>query len=907
MTASLPAKASCSPRFVRRAVWRYMRHAVAAAAVLGSPATGQERHEGAPMEFWLSCRADNDLYRVLSANGVSCRRHETAQQAVEAAPEGAAVLVLADGYPTHTTSISAALLDRASRRRQRLYVEFPAELPGMQFGPVRRTALERTVVASDAFGEALPAMRILALHDCHFAPTAAGSALLVAARVAGFDRAAYGLQDVETWPLLLEHPHRDLLVCTTKLSQFVTARYAPQDAVRAVWLWVLSWLAPGADLPTMEWQPVVRPSFGPEDALPAAAVRDAIVRGVDWHTRARMLPHASWAGMYDEQRRQGTVSTHNPVAPRPSPDLPCGDGEFGILEGVSSRIAHDGEQPVRWWRRSDSNGESSLAFALRSRLDGDERSARVAANLLDWVYSKSGLFQTDPGRSDFGLVHWAADSTSLYGDNDIKIILGCMGTAALLATDRWDEALVRNILGNFRTTGVYGYRGNALRAEDLVARGWRHFWDGRNVNYAPHYQAWIWAAYLWLYDKTRDPILLERTRRAVAMMMQAYPDRWRWTNGIQQERGRMLLTLAWLVRVDDRPEHREWLRTIAADIARCQEPCGAIREELGELGKGQYRPPQSNAEYGRNEASLIQENGDPVADLLYTCNFSFLGLHEAYAATGEKQYRDMADRLAGFLVRVQVRSDARPELDGGWFRAFDFRQWEYWGSNADAGWGAWSIEVGWTQAWIPTVLALRELGLNLWALTAESRVAVHWARAKELMLAEAAVEVPVQRAPGHAGVGATVTLRAPPDPRYPGAGAAGLVDGLLGLADHVSPEWLGYLGTDVEAIVDLGAVTRIDVLGASFLQSIRVGVFLPVEVEFAASDDGRGFTVLKTVSPDIPEKEPGPLVHTVLADDLKTEARYIRVEARSVGVIPDWHQARGVDAWLFIDEIQVNP
>ena len=118
-------------------------------------------------------------------------------------------------------------------------------------------------------------------------------------------------------------------------------------------------------------------------------------------------------------------------------------------------------------------------------------------------------------------------------------------------------------------------------------------------------------------------------------------------------------------------------------------PAAAIREELGNLRKGSYRPPRSNAEYGKHEASAIHENGDPMADMLYTCNFAFLGLHEAYAATGDKLYREMADGLAEFFVRIQVRSEAHPELDGGWFRSFDYEKWDYWGANADAGWGAW--------------------------------------------------------------------------------------------------------------------------------------------------------------------------------------------------------------------------
>lgn len=94
----------------------------------------------------------------------------------------------------------------------------------------------------------------------------------------------------------------------------------------------------------------------------------------------------------------------------------------------------------------------------------------------------------------------------------------------------------------------------------------------------------------------------------------------------------------------------------------------------------------------------------------------------------------MADTLADFLVRIQIRSEAHPELDGGWFRSFDYKKWDYWGSNADVGWGAWSIEVGWTQAWIPTVLAMRELSANLWDLTRNSKIAEHWEKNRGLML-----------------------------------------------------------------------------------------------------------------------------------------------------------------------------
>jgi hypothetical protein len=180
----------------------------------------------------------------------------------------------------------------------------------------------------------------------------------------------------------------------------------------------------------------------------------------------------------------------------------------------------------------------------------------------------------------------------------------------------------------------------------------------------------------------------------------------------------MILPLAWLVRVDDTPEHRAWLRRVTEDMLKRQDGSGAIGQDLPGPSMSEAPAPASNEAYGTTESPLIQTADDPCADLLYATNFAFLGLHEAAAATGDRFYREAEDRLAGFLCRAQVRSPERSELDGAWFRAFDFRRWEYWASNADAGWGAWSIESGWSQSWIASVFALRRLETSLWDVTA---------------------------------------------------------------------------------------------------------------------------------------------------------------------------------------------
>src|SRR5690625_309652 len=280
---------------------------------------------------------------------------------------------------------------------------------------------------------------------------------------------------------------------------------------------------------------------------------------------------------------------------------------------------------------------------------------------------------------------------------------------------------IRNILANFRTTGKEGFRGGRLAEKDILKNGWQYYWNSDVINPHPHFESWMWACYLWLYNKTGYRPLLDKTKNAIKITMEDYPDKWKWTNGIQQERARMILPLAWLVQIEDTPEHREWLDRMVTDLLKNQVACGAIREELG-AGKGQYGRTPSNEAYGKTEAPLIFENGDPVADMLYTSNFAFFSLNEAYHATENKKYQEAVEKLSDFLMRIQVKSDKFERIDGAWFRAFDYKLWDYWASNADAGWGAWSTLTGWIQSWIVSTEVLVRRDQSYWGLTGSSRI-----------------------------------------------------------------------------------------------------------------------------------------------------------------------------------------
>ncbi|MGC6466103.1 MAG: PQQ-dependent sugar dehydrogenase [Akkermansiaceae bacterium] len=158
----------------------------------------------------------------------------------------------------------------------------------------------------------------------------------------------------------------------------------------------------------------------------------------------------------------------------------------------------------------------------------------------------------------------------------------------------------------------------------------------------------------------------------------------------------------------------------------------------------------------------------------------------------------------------------------------------------------------------------------------------------------------------HDGRGRPVKLKVLPSRRYFGAGPAELLDGVGGSEKDLKNDWLGFEGEDFEATIDLGKEISIREVGLSSCQMTSAGVFLPKSVEIEVSKDGKEFRSSAVVSHEVSQRDPN--LKTVLSATMdQVNARYLRVKAVSLGTIPDWHQARGRKAWLFVDEILVNP
>ena len=674
----------------------------------------------------------NDIYRVLQAEGFVIKQYHNAEKAIGEAEEGMPVLIMADNYPQPSTTVTDEMMRHVKKKNLKMYVEYPSSFAGLHIpNKPLSTRLERGIVTSSVFGETLKPLSILGINDCYVLPVKTDTPLIVLAKVAGLDKAEYGINDVDKYPLLLEK--NNVLIATTKLSNFATGRYGPADAWKGVWSYILSKTTGRRNFKFASWPSYVTPMYGKTETLPSDAKAQSVKRGVEWFFNGRFFVHAQWKDLWLKYQGDGT----NPFGPPLDQSLPNGDGSHGLLEGHASRIYHDGSQQYRYWLRADVQGEAAYALAAAGNLLRNNEYHDRAAKLIDYVFNNSNLRAEERNEKkspSYGFIGWSVTHPYVYyGDDNARAILGVLGASAYIHTDKWNQQIVEAIMANFRTTGKFGFRGNRQEDKDLQKLGWKHYWQRDVVNPAPHYESWMWACYLWLYDKTKYRPLLEKVKNAIRMTMERYPDQWLWTNGIQQERARMTLPLAWLVRVEDTEEHRRWLDMIVTKLLENQVASGAIREELGAGDKGRYGRPRSNQEYGLHEAPLIFENGDPIADMLYTSNFAFFSLNEAAHATGNPAYKQAVEKLSDFLTRIQVKSEKYNDLDGAWFRAFEYERWEYWASNADVGWGAWSTLTGWTQSWIVATQVLTAQQQSYWDLTKKSAASARMDSVVDLM------------------------------------------------------------------------------------------------------------------------------------------------------------------------------
>jgi len=152
-----------------------------------------------------------------------------------------------------------------------------------------------------------------------------------------------------------------------------------------------------------------------------------------------------------------------------------------------------------------------------------------------------------------------------------------------------------------------------------------------------------------------------------------------------------------------------------------------------------------------------------------------------------------------------------------------------------------------------------------------------------------------------------------PDAASPGrkSGLAALVDGKLGTADHLDPAWLAFPPTEknIGFVIDLGTPIDVSSVVINLLVNHEASAHFPQQIGVSVSADGSDYQHLlrgrsNVVSFDKHARQQN------LSKDFKPRPSLIYMEGNAlatryvkVDIAPD----AASNAWLFLDEIMINP
>lgn len=625
---------------------------------------------------------NNDLIKALKYSGHAPKTEEDVLKAVSLLEENGKLFILASEYPEKATVLTEETLSLAKERNIKIYIEYPERISESTTDAPEGIVYERLIALKDI--GTLKKHSLLMANGCRYRKyfNDAQDALLVLGKVAGYDTLEYEIPEKSTVILKYLDKSNTVLIATTALSSFITPRNVPKHSWIALWQGIFKLM--GIDVSNFDYKESVYLTADKTEALKEDAAENAWNKNIKW-IKEYML---------------------DLTYPTPM-----------VVEGFASSIDENGKQTARRVFRGDCTGEVAMELCLGGYVNNDNSLTELSFSVMETLFTPKLFYNDDPRSSCYGHINWYENARIFYGDDNARALLGALSVRAVSGNTKWDEQILRAVFANLRTSDKYGIRCPRLDINSFKESTWLDYYNGTMEYVSPHYQAYLYAVFLWAYQLTGIKELYHKSVSAIEKTMALFPHKLRWQNSLTGEITRMLLPLSILVRIAPSEKHVKWLEAAVDATIKLQEPCGAVREIFSDMALGKYPPPSSNESYGTTEASLIQNNGDPATDLLYALNWAFIGLWEAYLALKAPKIKEAYLKLKDLLLRIQLRSKLHPELDGAWMRSFDFNKWEYWGSASDIGWSAWSVESGWTNAWIAATLMLESKNESLFNLS----------------------------------------------------------------------------------------------------------------------------------------------------------------------------------------------
>lgn len=151
--------------------------------------------------------------------------------------------------------------------------------------------------------------------------------------------------------------------------------------------------------------------------------------------------------------------------------------------------------------------------------------------------------------------------------------------------------------------------------------------------------------------------------------------------------------------------------------------------------------------------------------------------------------------------------------------------------------------------------------------------------------------------------GKSIIVNPLPTGSYMGDGAFTLVNGIQNTRGRMrDAEFIGYSGKDVEVIINLGKNENISSVALHAFESRASWIYAPAKMEVYTSIDGKDFQLLGSSTAFINNRDG----NGILQINSNANVQWVKLIIKNYGKIASGNNGAGNNAWMFLDEIEIN-
>ena len=628
--------------------------------------------------------------------------------------KSAGLIILADWYPN--------LPDNLNILQSKLMEFVEAQLPVFcEFLPVNEvltgesdSPIFNRLISCDIKSPLLNGFEPLTLFEAHqltfLKPTkelteideAIYQELLTIGRVAGVYNATYGIPK-ENYPGVGHW--KSVIFASTKISDFDPMEYRLKVRWAQLLFNILSYLCKEMD---------------PEIAKKIASTPNPFDSSDFMNPALNLTPETRKSLYYSTFQKGLDWYQHSGVL----------NGELGvngIYEGYESSFDYTGKKELRTdgtfghlCQRADCTADSAFCNTL-SKILTTETGAPQAFTQSKGKYQKTGenlwtelftrwqYYDDDHSicRGFFGWYNNYENRYTFYSDDNGRCALQTLFHGVIQKDRDILNRGVAAIIALAQTTGKNGHRRTRIDLKDFYKRKGRKWFRKHKtlrVEYkSPHYDGWTFAAILYGAYILGDNPMQELIQKGIDGYMKKFP-KIPLEHSVGDDFSKLLVAAVFLYQCTKKEVHLDYVHQILNFFKGIQDPISGAFPERDPLNR-HARTEKGNSKYGKGESAIYTQETDSLTDQLYSAGFLAWAFYLAHKTGKCPQAEVMLLRLLDYLCAIQLKSQ-NPQLNGAWTRGFDYKFGEPYGANGDVGWGAYSLESGWTIGPILSALGM---------------------------------------------------------------------------------------------------------------------------------------------------------------------------------------------------------